>query len=171
MLVVLCIKQRWRRLVGIHFLNHGDQGRCAVAGNHCRDAQTAPLHIAHKLAPGSAAFLVAQRQMQQHLAPIAADAPGTQQGFFHVALPSQALVDGIHKQIFDLKRAQIALAEMLVIFPQTVGNLAHCAAAQQQLPAVGIAESVLYSAGGQASAVHLRHQILQHIAVAAQELS
>jgi hypothetical protein len=44
--------------------------------------------------------------MQQHLAPIAADAPGAQQRLLRVAHPAQALVNSVHKQVFDLEIAQ-----------------------------------------------------------------
>ena len=121
-----------------------------------------------KLGPARLGLLVAHGQVQQDLVAGGGDAPSGEHGLLG-AVAAKGLEDRVDEQVGHVDLRQVAGAEGLVVLPQAVGDLAHGAAGEQQLP-VGTPERILDVAGGQPPRVHLHHEPIQRLGVAGQEL-
>ena len=141
------------------FLDRPDDPRRPVADPQERIAEPPDAQILEERPHRLDVLLRAGHQPQQDLASVLADAPGGQNRLAPLARP-KPLGDAVDEQVDDGVLGKIALAEVLVLGPQRLGDLAH--RRPRQKPSAGlVGERVLDVARRQAPRVELDRQPLE----------
>jgi hypothetical protein len=140
-------QQRMRRLFGkrasMAFMSPGAPSE-VTQGRH---PQAPPYHVPQKPYPALLGLLAPERQVQQHLAPIGGDAPGSEYPFLRPVAP-QALVDGVQEQLLRLYAREVPLAELPVVLPEPVGDLRDRRSGDHQFPADLVPKALFDVPGG-----------------------
>ncbi len=136
-----------------------DDPRRPVADHEQRIAQPSGAQVLEERPHRFDILLRSGHQPQKRFAPVLADPPGGQNRFSPLAR-TQPLGDAVDKQVGHRVFGEIALAEVFVLGPQLLGDLAH-RRPRQKPPAGLVGKRVLDVAGRQAPRVKLDRQPLE----------
>jgi len=147
------------RRAGEAFLDRPDDPRRPVADHEQRIAQPSGAQVLEERPHRFDILLRSGHQPQKRFAPVLADPPGGQNRFSPLAR-TQPLGDAVDKQVGHRVFGEIALAEVFVLGPQLLGDLAHRRPRQKPLAGL-VGESVLDVARRQAPRVEFDRQSLE----------